>query len=311
MRRLEELLRTAQTNVCPVSDMNDARPRARLAAVQSIVESGGIAKLYCEHTNREPVGPTCMYNDWARDVGDLLISGFCLAHESRPNSRRYEVVTLIADGPATEQTRIKTRLVREVLADLCGVRGVISANLCVDDASGNQALRACAFMPQAGRVLTSLPLPAHLPSTCASASVLVRADLSESEQSWHDLLHSLGCSLPATTSDAARSQQVPAPSPQSEMVSLTATSEQGISLAGMTLRRTGANEASITRLECNCEGVNSVLATLARSAEDWCNSRGIGLLHAELCASQIRELTVLRSLGFVSVAHYVRFARRL
>jgi hypothetical protein len=277
-----------------------------LSSVKSVLESGGIAKLYCEHSDGVRTGPVASFSDWSAESDELNIRGVCLVRESRFGSRRYVVVRLAAEGADREQAGIKLRLVRETLADLHGIRGVISAQLDRADSSGIVALRGCAFAPQAGRVLLGAHLPLRTTTSDLERGLIIRTDLSEFEQTWQTLLQPLGCTLAASSTAAAANRDLDA-----DRCFFVATAVDGTVLGTLSIRRTDDREALATQLRCTENDFESAVAALVRAAETWCRVRGIPLLTAELLSSSGPQIRVLHSLGFVTVAHQLSFARRL
>jgi len=281
-------------------------PALGLHTVKSVLESGGIVKLYCEHPNGTEANPVASVSDWAAEPDEMSIRGACLVRESRPGSRRYLVVRLAADGAAKDQAGIKLRLVREILADLHGVRGVISAQLDRSDSTGIVALRGCAFAPQASRVSLSACLPLRMPTDQALRPLVIRTDLTEFEQTWQSLLQPLGCTLGANTTAAPAGRSTDA-----NRGFFVATDQDGTALGTISVRRVDDNEALATQLRCTDCDFEPVVAALLKAVGDWCRARETRLLTAELLSSSGPQIRLLHSLGFVTVAHQLSFARRL
>ena len=215
------------------------------------------------------------------------------------------IVRLAADGSAKDHANIKLRLVREVLADLHGVRGVISAQLDRSDSSGIVALCDCAFTPQASRVSLSAQLPLRMPAD-QPCPLIIRTDLSEFEQTCQSLLQPLGCTLAPNSTAVALGRSTDA-----DRGFFVATAQDGTALGTISVRRTDGNEASATRLHCTETDSDSIVIALLKAVADWCRARKIGLLTAELMSSSGSQIRLLHSLGFVTVAQQVSFARRL
>lgn len=304
-RKINQLLGTDRLGLGSGTRTLSRAPPLELDSVQSILESGGIAKLYCEHLDRTKAGSVVSGIDWAAVPDKMCIRGACLARESRPGSRRYLIVRLAADGGARDQAGIKLQLVREVLTDLHNVRGVISARLDRADSSGIDALRDCAFASQTGQVLLGAALPLHLPVALPDP-LIVRADLSEFEQTWQSLLQPLGCTLAPNSTAVALGRSTDA-----NRGFFVATAQDGTALGTLSVRRTDDNEASATRLHCTETDFDFVVTALLKAVADWCRERRIGLLTTELMSSSGSQIRLLQSLGFVTVAQYVSFARRL
>jgi hypothetical protein len=243
--------------------------------------------------------------DLAAVPNETSIRGGCLVRESRPGSRRYLVVRLAADGEALDQADIKLRLVREVLADLHGVRGVISARLDRADSTGAFALRGCSFAPQAGTVSLSAVLPLRIPAD-QLCPFNIRTDLSEFEQTCQNLLQPLGCTLAPNSTAVALDRKVDA-----NRGFFVAAAQDGTALGTVNVRRVDDNEALATKLHCTETDGEPVIAALLKAVADWCRDREIRLLTAELMSSSSPQIRLLQSLGFVTVAHHLSFARRL
>ncbi len=305
VNKIGQLLGADRLGHGSVTKTPEGAPALELNSVRSILECGGIAKLYCEHPDGVRAGPVASLRDWTAETNEMSIRGVCLVRESRPGSRRYSIVRLAADGAAKDQTGIKLRLIREVLADLHGVRGVISAQLDCADSSGIVALRGCAFAPQAGRVSLSAHLPLRMPTGQWPRPLTIRTDLSEFEQTWQSLLQPLGCTLAANSTAAA-----PGRSADANRCFFVATAEDGAAVGAISVRRADDNEALATQLSCTDSDFEPVVAALLKAVGDWCQAREIRLLTAELLSSSDPQIGLLHSLGFVTVAHHLSFARR-
>jgi len=305
MKGLNRLLSTTEPGHHRGAGVSGTFLSSELCTIRGIVESGGVAKLYCEHPDGR-----AEFNEWPSATDGVRIRGMCLAQEVKPGSRRYEVVQLTAEGSSQERDAIKTRLVREVLTDLCGVRGVISAQLDRTDSSGIRALRACAFMAQDSCVMLNLPLPARLPADSGASAINVRPDLPELERRWQSLLRPLGCTLippaAATTGSARTDAGV-----SRHAACVAATTTQGTVVGAISVRHPPGTEASVTRLRCDSPDTSTVVAALVRTALDWCQVEGVRLLTAKLPASSEELIGALSMLGFTPSAHQLRFARRL
>jgi hypothetical protein len=280
-------------------------PPLDLDSIRNVIESGGIARLYCRHSDGVRVNTVASLNDLAAVPNETCIRGGCLVRESRPGSRRYLIVRLAADGAAKDQAGIKTRLVREILADLHGVRGVISAQLDRADSSGIVALCDCAFTPQASRVSLSAQLPLRMPAD-QPCPLIIRTDLSEFEQTCQSLLHPLGCTLAPNSTAVALGRSTDA-----NRCFFVATAEDGTVLGTVNVLRVDDNEALATKLHCTETECEPVAAALLKAVADWCRDREIRLLTTELLSSNGSQIRLLHSLGFVTVAHHLSFARRL
>jgi hypothetical protein len=305
VNKISQLLGADRLGHGSVTDTPGRAPALELNSVRGILESGGIAKLYCEHPDGVRAGPVVSTSDWTTETNELSIRGVCLVRESRPGSRRYSIVRLVAGGAAKDQAGIKLRLVREILVDLHGVRGVISAQLDRADSSGIAALRGCAFAPQASRVSLSAHLPLRMPTEQRSRPLIIRTDLSEFEQTWQSLLQPLGCTLVPNSTAAA-----PGRSADANRCFFVATADDGTALGAISVRRADANEALATQLRCTDSDFEPVVAALLKAVADWCRAREIRLLTAELLSSSDPQIGLLHSLGFVTVAHHLSFARR-
>lgn len=281
-------------------------PALELHSVRNILESGGIAKLYCQHPDGTMTCPVASVSNWNAGTNEMSVRGVCLVRESRPGSRRYLIDRLAADGVARDRTGIKLRLVREILADLHGIRGVISAQLDRSDSSGIVALRGCAFAPQDSRVSLSAHLPLRMPACGWSRPLTIRTDLSEFEHTWQSLLQPLGCTLAANSTTAA-----PGRGANDNRCFFVATAEDGAALGTLSVRRADDNEALATQLHCTENDHEPVVVALLKAVAEWCRSREIRLLTAELLSSSSPQIRVLQSLGFVTVAHQLSFARKL
>jgi hypothetical protein len=286
-------------------------PALELSSVRSVLESGGIAKLYCEHPDGVRAGPAASVSDWTAESDEMRVRGVCLVRESRPGSRRYSIVRLAAEGASRDRTGIKLRLVREILADLHGVRGVISAQLDRADSSGIVALRGCAFAPQAGRVSLSAHLPLRMPTDRRSRPLIIRTDLSEFEQMWQSLLQPLGCTLAANSTAGGCRDTAPGRSANANRCFFVATAEDGAALGAIGVRRADDNEARATQLRCTDDDFEPVVAALLKAVAEWCQAREIRILTAELLSSSGPQIRLLHSLGLVTMEHHLSFARRL
>jgi hypothetical protein len=280
-------------------------PPLELDSVKSVLESGGIAKLYCTHPDGVKVSTVASLNDLAVAPNETCIRGGCLVRESRPGSRRYLVVRLAADGAAKDQTDIKLQLVREVILDLHGVQGTISAQLDRSDTTGIVALRGCAFAPQASTVSLSAVLPLRMPAD-QPCPLIIRTDLSDFEQPWQSLLQPLGCTLVPNSTAVALGCNTDA-----NRCFFAATAEDGTAVGTISVRRADDNEALATKLHCVETDCEPVVTALLKAVADWCRDREIRLLSAELMSSSGSQIRLLHSLGFVTVAHHLSFARRL
>jgi hypothetical protein len=194
--RKEEDIMPEALGLSPASDVAH-RIRSLTAELSASIDRGSIAKVYADHATIRGI---CLLTPE---------SGPFTSNTQHPTpDTRFTISRLLAEGNESEQIRIKTGLVQEILTDISGTRSLVAADLPITDRTGISALRQCGFRQQ---------------RTGSQEGIMPEASgLRPAEETWQTVLQSAGCTLHSANALKLLSPSAlkPPPSPARLIVSL-------------------------------------------------------------------------------------------